>query len=69
MSRRSKFAIFDGKVTKKRVKRKRKVRFSFHFRVNCLTGSFKPEDKDKLTDEMMTKIAREYMELCDMAGA
>lgn len=25
--------------------------------------SFKPEDKEKLTDEMMTKIAREYMEL------
>ena len=25
--------------------------------------SFKPEDKDRLTDEMMTKIAREYMEL------
>ena len=25
--------------------------------------SFLPEDKDKLTDDMMTKIAREYMEL------
>ena len=25
--------------------------------------SFLPEDKDKLSDEMMTKIAREYMEL------
>ncbi|MBR0045790.1 MAG: relaxase/mobilization nuclease domain-containing protein [Bacteroidaceae bacterium] len=25
--------------------------------------SFKPEDKDKLTDGMMTEIAREYMEL------
>ena len=25
--------------------------------------SFKPEDKEKLTDEMMAKIAREYMEL------
>jgi hypothetical protein len=23
--------------------------------------SFKPEDKDKLTDEMMTKIAMEYI--------
>lgn len=31
--------------------------------VGHIALSFKPEDKDKLTDEMMTKIAREYMEL------
>ena len=31
--------------------------------VGHIALSFKPEDKDKLTDGMMTKIAREYMEL------
>lgn len=31
--------------------------------VGHIALSFKPEDKDKLTDEMMTKIALEYMEL------
>ena len=31
--------------------------------VGHIALSFLPEDKDKLTDEMMTKIAREYMEL------
>lgn len=31
--------------------------------VGHIALSFKPEDKDRLTDEMMTKIAREYMEL------
>ena len=31
--------------------------------VGHIALSFKPEDKEKLTDEMMTKIAREYMEL------
>ena len=31
--------------------------------VGHIALSFKPEDKDKLTDEMMAKIAREYMEL------
>ena len=31
--------------------------------VGHIALSFKPEDKDKLTDEMMTKIAMEYMEL------
>ena len=31
--------------------------------VGHITLSFLPEDKDKLTDVMMTKIAREYMEL------
>lgn len=30
--------------------------------VGHIALSFKPEDKDKLTDGMMTKIAREYME-------
>jgi len=31
--------------------------------VGHIALSFVPEDKDKLTDEMMTKIAKEYMEL------
>ena len=31
--------------------------------VGHIALSFLPEDKDKLTDEMMTKIAMEYMEL------
>ena len=31
--------------------------------VGHIALSFKPEDKDKLTDEMMSKIALEYMEL------
>ena len=31
--------------------------------VGHIALSFKSEDKDRLTDEMMTKIAREYMEL------
>lgn len=31
--------------------------------VGHIALSFKPEDKDRLTDEMMTKIALEYMEL------
>jgi len=31
--------------------------------VGHIALSFKPEDRDKLTDGMMTKIAREYMEL------
>ncbi len=31
--------------------------------VGHIALSFLPEDKYKLTDEMMTKIAREYMEL------
>ena len=31
--------------------------------VGHIALSFKPEDKDKLTDGMMTKIAQEYMEL------
>ena len=31
--------------------------------VGHIALSFKPEDKEKLTDEMMAKIAREYMEL------
>ena len=31
--------------------------------VGHIALSFLPEDKDKLTDEMMTRIAREYMEL------
>jgi len=31
--------------------------------VGHIALSFLPEDKDKLSDEMMTKIAREYMEL------
>ena len=31
--------------------------------VGHIALSFKPEDKDKLTDAMMTKIALEYMEL------
>ena len=31
--------------------------------VGHIALSFLPEDKDKLTDEVMTKIAREYMEL------
>ena len=31
--------------------------------VGHIALSFLPEDKDKLTDEMMTKIAKEYMEL------
>lgn len=31
--------------------------------VGHIALGFKPEDKDKLTDEMMTKIAMEYMEL------
>lgn len=31
--------------------------------VGHIALSFKPEDKDKLTDGMMTEIAREYMEL------
>ena len=31
--------------------------------VGHIALSYLPEDKDKLTDEMMTKIAREYMEL------
>ena len=31
--------------------------------VGHIALSFKPEDKEKLTDEMMTKIAREYMEM------
>ena len=31
--------------------------------VGHIALSFLPEDKDKLTDEMMTKIVREYMEL------
>ena len=31
--------------------------------VGHIALSFKPEDKDKLTDEMMTKIALEYMEM------
>ena len=31
--------------------------------VGHIALSFKPEDKDKLTDKMMTKIALEYMEL------
>ena len=31
--------------------------------VGHIALSFKPEDKDKLTDEKMAKIAREYMEL------
>ena len=31
--------------------------------VGHIALSLKPEDKDRLTDEMMTKIAREYMEL------
>ena len=31
--------------------------------VGHIALSFLPEDKDKLTDDMMTKIAREYMEL------
>ena len=31
--------------------------------VGHIALSFKPEDKDKLTDGMMTKIAMEYMEL------
>ena len=31
--------------------------------VGHIALSFLPEDKDKLTDEMMTKITREYMEL------
>ena len=31
--------------------------------VGHIALSFKPEDKDKLTDEIMTKIALEYMEL------
>ena len=31
--------------------------------VGHIALSFKPEDKEKLTDEMMTKIAQEYMEL------
>ena len=31
--------------------------------VGHIALSFLPEDKEKLTDEMMTKIAREYMEL------
>ena len=30
--------------------------------VGHIALSFKPEDKDKLTDKMMTEIAREYME-------
>jgi len=30
--------------------------------VGHIALSFKPEDKEKLTDEMMTKIAQEYME-------
>lgn len=34
--------------------------------VGHIALSFKPEDKDKLTDGMMTKIAREYMELMDI---
>ena len=34
--------------------------------VGHIALSFKPEDKDKLTDEMMTKIALEYMELMDI---
>ena len=33
LPRRSKFAIFDGRVTKKREKCKRKACFSFYFRV------------------------------------
>lgn len=31
--------------------------------VGHIALSFLPKDKDKLTDKMMTKIAREYMEL------
>lgn len=34
--------------------------------VGHIALSFLPEDKDKLTDETMTKIAREYMELMDI---
>ena len=34
--------------------------------VGHIALSFKPEDKDKLTDEMMTKIALEFMELMDI---
>lgn len=34
--------------------------------VGHIALSFKSEDKDKLTDEMMTKIAKEYMELMDI---
>ena len=34
--------------------------------VGHIALSFLPEDRDKLTDEMMTKIAREYMELMDI---
>jgi hypothetical protein len=41
MPRQSKFAISDGKVTKKREKCKRKTRFSFHFRVHGKFGEAK----------------------------
>ena len=36
--------------------------------VGHIALSFLPEDKDKLTDGMMTKIAREYMELMGIKG-
>ena len=45
LPRRSKFAIFDGKVTKKRVKCKRKACFSFHFRVQSKFGEAKGKEK------------------------
>ena len=41
LPRQSNFAIFDGKVTKKREKCKRKARFSFHFRVPSKFGEAK----------------------------
>ena len=36
--------------------------------VGHIALSFLPEDKDKLTDEMMTRIAMEYMELMGIKG-
>ena len=36
--------------------------------VGHIALSFLPEDRDKLTDEMMTKIAQEYMELMGIKG-
>ena len=36
--------------------------------VGHIALSFLPEDKDKLTDDMMTRIAQEYMELMGIKG-
>ena len=57
MPRRSKFAIYDGKVTNKRAKYKRKARFSFYSRARGTSASPKLRKVESKTKEIRNSTA------------